>query len=65
MKKNKLRIFHFGDTHNYHDLLTVPKDLDIMVFSGDCSNPRNPYNNEPEVRTFIDWYAAQGNTFEI
>ena len=65
MKKNKLRIFHFGDTHTYHDLLKVPKDIDIMIFSGDCSNVKDPYNNEPEVRAFIDWYAAQKSTYKI
>jgi Icc-related predicted phosphoesterase len=29
----------------------------MVIFSGDCSNPRNPYNNEPEVRNFIDWFS--------
>lgn len=28
----------------------------MVIHSGDCSNPRDPYNNEPEVRGFIDWY---------
>jgi Icc-related predicted phosphoesterase len=28
----------------------------MIIHSGDCSNPRDPYNNEPEVRDFIDWY---------
>jgi Icc-related predicted phosphoesterase len=28
----------------------------MVIHSGDCSNPRDPYNNEPEVRAFIDWY---------
>ena len=27
-----------------------------MVHSGDCSNWRDPYRNESEVRLFIDWY---------
>jgi len=29
----------------------------MVIFSGDCSNPRDPYNNEPEVRNFIDWFS--------
>jgi len=65
MKKSKLRIFHFGDTHSYHDLLKVPKAIDIMIFSGDCSNVKDPYNNESEVRAFIDWYASQKSTYKI
>jgi len=65
MKKNKLRIFHFSDTHGFADLLKVQKNIDIMVFSGDCSNVRDPYNNEPEVRAFIDWYSKQESTYKI
>jgi Icc-related predicted phosphoesterase len=52
-----MRIWHISDTHGYHDLLDVPKDIDMVIHSGDCSNPRDPYNNEPEVRNFVDWYS--------
>jgi len=51
-----MRIWHISDTHTYHDLLKIPNDIDMVIHSGDCSNPRDPYNNEPEVRNFIDWY---------
>ena len=51
-----MRIWHISDTHTYHDLLNVPSGIDMVIHSGDCSNPRDPYNNEPEVREFIDWY---------
>lgn len=53
-----MKIWHISDTHTYHELLTVPEDIDIVIFSGDCSNPRDPYNNEPEVRDFIHWYKG-------
>jgi len=53
-----MRIWHISDTHTYHNLLEVPTDIDMVIFSGDCSNPRDPYNNEPEVRAFIDWYSV-------
>ena len=53
---NTKRIWHISDTHTYHDLLKVPSGIDMVIHSGDCSNPRDPYNNEPEVRAFIDWY---------
>lgn len=49
-------ILHISDTHTYHDLLKIPSGLDMIIHSGDCSNPRDPYNNESEVRDFIDWY---------
>jgi Icc-related predicted phosphoesterase len=32
------------------------KGIDMVVHSGDCSNWRDPYRNEPEVRDFLDWY---------
>jgi Icc-related predicted phosphoesterase len=51
-----MKIWHISDTHTYHDLLKVPYDIDMIIHSGDCSNPRDPYNNESEVRDFIDWF---------
>ena len=51
-----MKIWHLSDTHSFHNLLKVPYDIDMIIHSGDCSNPRDPYNNEPEVRDFIDWF---------
>jgi len=51
-----MKIWHISDTHSYHGLLTVPDGIDMVIFSGDCSNPRDPYANEPEVRNFIHWF---------
>lgn len=51
-----MKIWHFSDSHTYHGLLDIPKDIDIAIFSGDCSNPREPSINEQEVRNFITWY---------
>jgi Icc-related predicted phosphoesterase len=53
-----MKIWHISDTHGYHDLLTIPDGIDLVIHSGDCSNPRDPYNNEPEVREFIHWYKS-------
>lgn len=53
----KVKIWHFSDSHTYHDLLTIPEDIDIAIFSGDCSNPKNPYTNQYEVETFLKWFA--------
>ncbi len=53
-----MRILHISDTHTFHDMM--PEDrflgIDMVIHSGDCSNPMNPYLNEHEVRQFIDWY---------
>jgi len=52
-----MKIFHFSDSHTYHGLLTIPEGIDMIIFSGDCSNPRDPYPNKLEVENFIYWYS--------
>lgn len=53
-----MTILHLSDTHGFHH--QVPESrfegIDVVVHSGDCSNWKDPYRNEPEVRSFIDWY---------
>jgi len=53
-----MKIWHISDTHTYHNLLTIPQGIDMVIHSGDCSNPRDPYTNEPEVRDFIHWFKS-------
>lgn len=60
-----MKIWHISDTHTYHDLLVIPDGIDVVIHSGDCSNPRDPYNNEPEVRDFIDWYKELPIKYKI
>ena len=60
-----MKIWHISDTHGYHDLLSIPENIDIVTHSGDCSNDRNPYNNESEVRNFIDWYKLLPIKYKI
>jgi len=60
-----MRIWHISDTHTYHRLLEVPTDIDMVIFSGDCSNPKDPYPNEVEVRGFIDWFASLKIQYKI
>jgi Icc-related predicted phosphoesterase len=59
------RIWHFSDTHTYHELLTVPADIDLAIFSGDCSNPKNPYENELQVWDFINWFGMLEIPYKI
>jgi len=60
-----MNIWHISDTHTFHELLTIPDDIDMVIFSGDCSNPMDPYNNEPEVRRFIDWFSKLDIQYKI
>jgi len=60
-----MKIWHISDTHTMHGWLQVPTDVDMVIFSGDCSNISDPYLNEPEVRNFIEWYASLPNKHKI
>jgi Icc-related predicted phosphoesterase len=60
-----MNIWHISDTHTFHELLTIPDDIDMVIFSGDCSNPMDPYSNEPEVRAFIDWFSKLDIQYKI
>lgn len=54
---DKKRIWHISDTHTYHRALDIPKDVNAVIFSGDCSNPKDRYANEPQVRDFMLWFG--------
>lgn len=58
-KKEGIKVWHFSDTHRAHGFVPVPKNIDIAIFSGDCSNHRNPITNAPEVIEFLEWFAEQ------
>lgn len=60
-----MKIWHISDTHGYHHLLEVPQGIDMVIFSGDCSNPRDPYTNEPEVWRFLDWFKDLPMKYKI
>lgn len=51
-----MKIWHFSDSHGFHNLLTIPKDIDLVIFSGDESNSRSPYTNLNESLPFFDWF---------
>lgn len=53
-----MRIWHISDTHSYHDLLEIPKNIDVVIHSGDASNARNEYINENEFRKFLTWFDS-------
>jgi len=54
---SKIKIWHISDTHTYHNELEIPKNIDAVIFSGDCSNPQELYQSEREIRDFITWYG--------
>lgn len=62
-----MNLLHISDTHSFHNLIDT-KDFekyDIVVHSGDCSNYRDRYKNEQEVRDFIGWYSTLPIKYKI
>lgn len=59
-KNLKMKIYHFSDTHGMHRELEkfIPKDADILIFSGDCSNYKDVARNSVEVMDFFNWYES-------
>src|SRR6187399_1833715 len=51
-----LTIQHISDTHTCHEQLVVSAICDMIIHTGDCSNHKDSYKNEPEVRKFIEWF---------
>ena len=54
----KIRIWHLSDTHCQHMFVEIPKNIDLVIHSGDFTNVKNPYLNEGEARNFIEWYKC-------
>ena len=52
-----MKIWHISDTHTYHELLDIPENIDIVIHSGDATNPKDPYLSEDEMQNFISWYS--------
>jgi predicted phosphodiesterase len=51
---NHKAIFAFADTHGNHRKVTVPDDVDIIVFAGDACVA----GDETQLADFFAWYAS-------
>jgi Icc-related predicted phosphoesterase len=60
-----VKIWHLSDTHGFHDAIKQVEDVDIIIHSGDCSNHIDPYQNEQEVRSFIECYRNLKARYKI
>jgi len=58
-------VWHISDTHTYHELLDIPENIDIVIHSGDATNPRDPYLSEDEMQSFISWYSLLPIKYKI
>ena len=39
LKKTNMKIWHISDTHTFHGLLDIPENIDMVIHSGDATNP--------------------------
>ena len=53
-----MKLWFISDTHNQHELLNVPTDVDAVLHCGDESESGNAWLNEPEARRFFTWYTS-------
>ena len=60
-----MKIWHISDTHTFHEMLTVPENIDMVIFSGDCSNPRESLPNSFEVLKFLKWFGELPIKYKI
>jgi Icc-related predicted phosphoesterase len=63
--KNKLNVLHISDTHNYHSLLTIPKNIDVIIHSGDTTNYYDKVKNWVEFQNFFEWYKNLDIPYKI
>jgi len=52
-----MKTWLISDTHSYHDLLTVPEDIDMVIHAGDSTNPYGWVQNQPEFEAFYEWFV--------
>lgn len=62
---NHLVIWHISDTHGFHHLLDIPDNIDAVIHSGDASNNRDMYKNQPEFDEFIHWFKQLPIRYKI
>ena len=52
-----MKIWHISDTHTFHGLLNIPDGIDMVIHSGDATNPKDHYANKIEMENFIFWFS--------
>ena len=54
-----MKILHITDSHTFHNQLKL-QDADVLCFTGDATNYRDPSLNHKEFRDFYEWVEMQG-----
>lgn len=53
---DKLKCFHLSDTHQFHEEVIIPENVDVIIHSGDFTNSKPVTNSDLEFNKFLDWY---------
>lgn len=51
-----MKIWVISDTHGFHNELTIPEGIDMIIHAGDFSNSKSPAFNYNEATEFLIWY---------
>jgi Icc-related predicted phosphoesterase len=51
-----MKILHVSDLHGFHKMLHIPKDIDLLIVSGDVTNSKNRVENDVEFERFYKWW---------
>lgn len=62
-----MKILAISDTHGFHEDFKDEdfKDVDMVIFSGDCSNSKGKTFNFPEVSRFLAWFEGLDVKYKI
>ena len=61
--KYKLKICCISDTHEKHERLKMPDDIDILIYAGDFTNWSS--SKENTVNDFLNWFKNQKAKYKI
>lgn len=59
-----MKILSFSDTHEFHNKLIIPKDIDVVICCGDFTNSAGK-NNKYETENFLSWFNKLENKYKI
>jgi len=51
-----MKIWAISDTHNKHNNLVVPEDVDLVIHAGDATNSYSLVENVKEAKRFFKWF---------
>ena len=59
----KQKICCISDTHENHNSLNMPKDIDILIYADDFTNWKT--SNKANVDSFLDWFKKQNAKYKF